>query len=183
VLGDDLRDPRAQTAIEIVCLRREDKSETTQDRNHVVHRVGIEAGHDDNRGLDSLGRQQVRDLYHLAGHIAHGDEEEIAAFANNKRPAQLESAVYPGNDGFVVFSEPVIHRTRKVPGLEKSGACLLMVCWDDDRQAGLRAHDANILQAVVGKPGRPILKSAANSNDSHRQMVENRTVADELESA
>ena len=45
---------------------------------------------------------------------------------------------------------------------------------------GLRAHHRDVLERVVRQPVHPVLETAADAHDPHRQPVQHRAVADEL---
>src|SRR5207237_2016054 len=109
-----------------------------------------------------------------------GHEQYVPAGADRLRTAEPEAAAEPVDTRAVVLAEPEVDGAGKRVRGEQRSTRLLEVRRREHRQARLHAHHGEVLERVVRGAVRPVVETAADSDDPYRQPVVHGSVADEL---
>ena len=112
-----------------------------------------------------------------------------SATSATSRPSPIRSArpsakrpSRPG-DRLRLLAEPQVDGPGELLDRRQRGARLLGVGRRDDGDAGLDAHDPRVLERVVRDAVVAVVHAAADADDAHRQLVQDRAVAHELVAA
>ena len=176
LLGDDLRDHRAEPAVHVVSLDGNDALEPSE-----LPRASSSRG--DGLSVETIESGRVELLCggdRLRCDGTHRDEHQPSAISHELVAPERESSFEARDLTAVVFADAIVDRAVPIPGFVNRVFRLAVVCRDDDAHAGLEPHDADVLETVMGGARRAVLKAAPDTHDPHGQGVGDGAVANEL---
>ena len=179
-LGDDLRHERAEPARQVVRLDGHRERGASQRAGQRVRRRGAQARGDHEPSMPAARLEELDRRDGLVRDRAGGDDRDVPTGTDLLDRAEPESTVEPGHRLGLVLAEPEVDGSRHGAARDQGGAGLLVVGGREHGHPGLRAHHGDVLERVVRQPVHPVLETAADADDPHRQAVQHRPVADEL---
>ena len=179
-LGDDLGGKGPQAPGHVVALHRDGRGEAGEGAGKVLHRRRVERCDHQHGARGALASESVRGGDGVGGDGPRGQQEEVTSLADQLGAAEPEPAVEAVHTGRLVLAHAVVDGARQVPGGVEGRRGLLRVGGADHGEPWLQAHDADVLEGLVGRPRRPVVEGTSRPHDAHGQVVQDGAVADEL---